>query len=58
MLNQPARELGLLWDSSESYSWHGSTLDYHLAQIHQHIGWLGDRCIDFHPFKAVVGQDD
>jgi len=34
-----AAQLGLLWDSSESYSWHGSTLDYHLAQIRQHSGW-------------------
>ena len=28
-----AAQLGLLWDSSESYSWRGSTLDYRLAQI-------------------------
>ena len=34
-----AAQLGLLWDSSESYSWDGSTLDYHLAQIRQHTGW-------------------
>src|SRR6266404_2440014 len=34
-----AAQLGLLWNSSESYSWHGSTLDYHLAQIRQHSGW-------------------
>ena len=34
-----AAQLGLLWDSSESYSWDGSTLDYHLAQIRQHSGW-------------------
>ena len=34
-----AAQLGLLWDSSEAYSWHGSTLDYHLAQIRQHSGW-------------------
>ena len=34
-----AAQLGLLWDSSESYSWGGSTLDYHLAQIRQHSGW-------------------
>jgi hypothetical protein len=33
------RQLGLLWDSSEAYSWQGSTLDYHLAQIRQHSGW-------------------
>src|SRR4029077_20281575 len=34
-----AAQLGLLWDSSEAYSWQGSTLDYHLAQIRQHSGW-------------------
>jgi uncharacterized protein DUF4158 len=34
-----AGQLGLLWDSSEAYTWHGSTLDYHLAQIRQHGGW-------------------
>ena len=34
-----AGQLGLLWDSSETYSLHGSTLDYHLAQIRQHSGW-------------------
>ena len=34
-----AAQLGLLWDSSESCSWPGSTLDYHLAQIRQHSGW-------------------
>jgi hypothetical protein len=34
-----AGQLGLLWDSSEAYSWHGSTYDYHLAQIRQHTGW-------------------
>jgi hypothetical protein len=34
-----AAQLGLLWDSSESYSWHGSTLDYHLAQIRHHSSW-------------------
>jgi uncharacterized protein DUF4158 len=34
-----AAQLGLLWDSSEAYSWHGSTLDFHLAQIRQHSGW-------------------
>ena len=34
-----AGQLGLLWDSSEAYSWHGSTLDYHLAQIRRHSGW-------------------
>ena len=28
----------LLWDSSEGYSWNGSTRDYHLAQIRQHTG--------------------
>ena len=26
-----AAQLDLLWDSSESNSWHASTLDYHLA---------------------------
>ena len=34
-----AGQLGLLWDSSEAYTWQGSTLDYHLAQIRQHSGW-------------------
>jgi len=34
-----AAQLGLLWDSSEAYSWHGSTLDFRLAQIRQHSGW-------------------
>jgi Domain of unknown function (DUF4158) len=34
-----AAQLGLLWDSSEAYSWQGSTFDYHLAQIRQHSGW-------------------
>jgi hypothetical protein len=34
-----AGQLGLLWDSSDAYTWHGSTLDYHLAQIRQHSGW-------------------
>jgi len=34
-----AGQLGLLWDSSEAYSWHGSTLDFRLAQIRQHSGW-------------------
>src|ERR1700758_354972 len=34
-----AGQLGLLWDSSESYSRHDGTLDYHLAQIRQHTGW-------------------
>ena len=24
-----AGQLGLLWDSSDAYTWHGSTLDYH-----------------------------
>jgi hypothetical protein len=31
-----AGQLGLLWDSSDAHSWHGSTYDYHLAQIRQH----------------------
>jgi hypothetical protein len=34
-----AGQLGLLWDSSEAYSWQGSTFDYHLAQIRQYTGW-------------------
>jgi hypothetical protein len=34
-----ASQLGLLWDPSEAYSWHGSTHDYHLAQIREHTGW-------------------
>ena len=34
-----AGQLGLLWDYSDAYSWHGSTHDYHLAQIRQHTGW-------------------
>ena len=34
-----AGQLGLLWHSSGAYSWHGSTYDYHLAQIRQHTGW-------------------
>ena len=34
-----AGQLGLLWDPSEAYSWHGSTHDYHLAQIREHTGW-------------------
>jgi len=28
-----AGQLGLLWDPSKAYSWHGSTHDYHLAQL-------------------------
>jgi hypothetical protein len=34
-----AAQLGLLWDSSDAYTWHRSTLDYHLAQIRQHSTW-------------------
>jgi hypothetical protein len=34
-----AGQLGLLWDSSEAYSWQGSTYDYHLAQIRRYSGW-------------------
>jgi Domain of unknown function (DUF4158) len=34
-----AGQLGLLWDSSEAYSWQGSTYDYHLAQIRRYTGW-------------------
>ena len=34
-----AGQLGLLWDCSEAYTWYGSTRDYHLTQIRQHIGW-------------------
>ena len=32
-------QLGLLWDSSDGYSWEGGTHAYHLAQIRQHTGW-------------------
>jgi hypothetical protein len=31
-------QLGLLWDSSDGYSWDGGTHAYHLGQIRQHTG--------------------
>jgi len=34
-----ARQVGLLWDHSRTYSWHSSTRDYHVAQVRQYTGW-------------------
>jgi hypothetical protein len=34
-----AGQIGLLWDCSESYPWHSSTFDHHLAQVRESTGW-------------------
>jgi integrase len=48
-----AGQIGLLWDCSESYPWHSSTFDLHLAQVRESTGWRFASGADKYADKAT-----
>jgi TnpA family transposase len=51
-----AGQIGLLWDCSESYLWHSSTFDYHLAQVRESTGWRFATAADKEALESWLRQ--
>lgn len=45
-----------MWDCSESYSWHGSTFDYHVAQVRETTGWRFATAADKEALESWLRQ--
>lgn len=51
-----AGQIGLLWDCSESYPWHSSTFDHHVAQVRESTGWRFATAADKEALESWLRQ--
>ena len=53
-----ASQIDLLWDCLESYLWHSSTFDGHLAQVRENTGWKVANTADKEALESWLRQHD